>query len=279
MPSQPANPNHAPAPSPFAEDGSGVPVIAYVRVSTDTQAREGFGLDAQRAEIEAFCTAKGWDVLAWYEDAGVSGAAVDSDSLTVEREGLTSLLAEAPALGARYVVVANTSRLWRSDMVKVLVQRELKRQGLDVRSAQQPTYTVHHVEPTDFLVNGMMELLDAYERLSIAMKLKRGRLTKAKKGGFAGGQRPLGYRSAPEAADLQIEEREAEIVRRIWLRREEGAKLREIAAELNADRVPTKRGGRWHASTVRYVLKNPLYAGELRYGNVSAKRPDLRVVA
>jgi hypothetical protein len=43
-------------------------------------------------------------------------------------------------------------------------------------------------------------------------------------------------------------------VRRIldlWRR---GTSLRSIAATLNADAVPTKRGGRWHASTVKGVV-------------------------
>lgn len=39
----------------------------------------------------------------------------------------------------------------------------------------------------------MFELLDVYERLEIALKLKRGRLQKAKGGGYAGGGAPFGY--------------------------------------------------------------------------------------
>jgi hypothetical protein len=35
--------------------------------------------------------------------------------------------------------------------------------------------------------------------------------------------------------------------------------LSEIADSLNLDEIPTRRGGRWHASTVRYVLRNLAY--------------------
>ncbi len=38
-----------------------------------------------------------------------------------------------------------------------------------------------------------------------------------------------------------------------------GASLRGIAAQLNQRQVETKQGGRWYASTVKYVLENPLY--------------------
>ena len=43
------------------------------------------------------------------------------------------------------------------------------------------------------LINGMMELLDLYERLEIAKRLRRGRRAKAAKGGYAGGNAPIGY--------------------------------------------------------------------------------------
>ncbi len=36
--------------------------------------------------------------------------------------------------------------------------------------------------------------------------------------------------------------------------------LSEIAHDLNVDGVPTQRGGKWHASTVRYILGNQVYA-------------------
>jgi len=37
------------------------------------------------------------------------------------------------------------------------------------------------------------------------------------------------------------------------------ATLSEIARALNTDEVATQRGGRWHASSVRYILRNPAY--------------------
>lgn len=47
------------------------------------------------------------------------------------------------------MVVLNTSRLWRADIVKVLIQRELKRYKVDVKAIEQPQYSrsgvsLHH---------------------------------------------------------------------------------------------------------------------------------------
>ena len=41
---------------------------------------------------------------------------------------------------------------------------------------------------------------------------------------------------------------------RIAAERADGRSLRDIADTLNTEAIPTARGGRWHASTVRLVL-------------------------
>ena len=74
---------------------------------------------------------------------------------------------------------------------------------------------------------------------------------------------PFGYRQ--EGATWAIDGDQAAVVRRIFAeftRLYAHAGLTEIAAGLNVDAIPTQRGGKWHASTVRYVLSNATYATE-----------------
>ncbi len=52
--------------------------------------------------------------------------------------------------------------------VKVLVHRELKKAKSDVIIIEQPNYSIYSKDPNDFLINGMIELLDQYERMSIS---------------------------------------------------------------------------------------------------------------
>ena len=54
-----------------------------------------------------------------------------------------------------------------------------------------------------------MELLDAYQRLEIAMKLGKGRNKKAKEGGYAEGRATFGYkvRKAPKSSSLMRNKR------------------------------------------------------------------------
>ena len=58
--------------------------------------------------------------------------------------------------------------------------------------------------------------------------------------------------------------KEVAIVRRILEGWRAGGTYLGIAAQLNAEDVPTKRGGRWYAATVRGIVqRRDWYAGHL----------------
>ena len=81
--------------------------VGYIRVSTQEQAQEGMSLEAQEERIRAYCTAKGWDLLRVYEDAGLSGKNLD-------RPGVQSLISDLESDGVDVVVVLKLDRLTRS---------------------------------------------------------------------------------------------------------------------------------------------------------------------
>ena len=75
---------------------------------------------------------------------------------------------------------------------------------------------------------------------------------------------PFGFKQ--EGSGLVIDAEQAVIVARIFsefCRPHFHTGLSEIAHDLNVDEVPTQRpGGKWYASTVRYILTNATYADE-----------------
>ncbi len=56
-------------------------VVAYTRVSTREQADTGHGIDAQRTELRRQAELRGWEIVAWCEDLGVSGKDMNRDQL------------------------------------------------------------------------------------------------------------------------------------------------------------------------------------------------------
>jgi DNA invertase Pin-like site-specific DNA recombinase len=87
---------------------------------------------------------------------GISGAKVDEDDLVIVREGLQEMLCNLKSLNVSSIIVLNTSRLWRSDMTKVLIHRELKSHQVDITSIEQPNYSIYTHDPNDFLVSKML---------------------------------------------------------------------------------------------------------------------------
>ena len=85
----------------------------------------------------------------------------------------------------------------------------------------------------------------------------------------------MGYRVKDK--DLSIDTVSADTVRTIF-RMKESMGLREIARELNRGDYPTSRGGKWYAGTVKYILENGIYQGDLEYKNQRANRPDLALI-
>lgn len=257
-----------------AEERGPVAVFGYARVSTAAQEKHGYSLIEQQQRIREFCEAKGWTLLrATFSDT-ISGAAADEEDLTLPRPGFEAMLSAVNGHQVRYVVVAHTSRLWRSDLARVLVTRALKRAGLDVRSIEQPTFSLYRSDPADMFISGAMELLDAYERLTIASRTRRGRIAKAKQGGYAGGGAPFGYRAARGSKVLEVNEEEARTVRRIFVLHRRGLSPYRIADALNEAGIRTRENKGWRARQVyRILARRALYQGK-RYEYAGAEGPS-----
>ncbi len=252
---------------------STIKVLGYTRVSTEGQDKHGYGMEAQREAIQRFCASKKWDPVRIFEDPGLSGAAADEEDLVLNRPGLQEMLSSINGHHIRYVVVLNTSRLWRSDLAKAIIQRQLRNLDVDVKSIEQPSYSIKKQEPSEYLVNSLFEALDVYQRLEIAVKLRRGRLAKARQGGYAGGQPPYGYSALRGSKILKINEGEAKVVREIFKLGERGLSANGIAKSLNEDGTRTREGGEWtHKQVLRILSRHVFYAGKrYRYGEVEAR--------
>lgn len=231
--------------------------VGYARVSSEEQATKGYGLEAQEQAISSFAQSQGYELLEIFKDPGVSGA-----TKPASREGFGKIMALAEESAFSILLVWKIDRLARSLVHAVTTANQLQEEhSVVMRSVTEPIDTATPMGQTIFaILAGMAQ----QERQAITERTLAGKKLKAQRGGFAGAMAPYGYETDGKG-NLVLNEKEAEVVRNIFALRESGATLRAIAAELNATDVPTRRGGKWHAGTVRYILDNPKYKGEIEY--------------
>lgn len=229
---------------------------AYYRVSTQTQAEKN-STEMQKDVVEKHCKENGIEINAVFEDNGISGAMDDMDD-TIIREGLIELLSTIQE--GDTIIVQNTSRLWRSDTAKVMIRREIKKAGANLFSVEQPTYDIFKKNPNDFLINGIMELLDEYDKMSIAMKLAKGRKARANSGNKPCGTAPIGYRW--NGNKIEIDYNNHLIVQDIFkICIDCNGNLSQIMRICADNGYKTTRGKDFSVQAIKNILTNDFYIG------------------
>jgi DNA invertase Pin-like site-specific DNA recombinase len=216
-------------------------VIGYVRVSTEEQAREGISLEAQRHKITAWAEALDGELLFIAEDAGISGKHIRN------RDGLRRAI-EATCTEQAALVVYSLSRLSRSTRDTLMVADKLDKAGADLVSLSERIDTT---TAAGKMVFRMLAVLTEFERDQISERTSA-ILQHKKAKGEVYSPIPFGFRQ--EGDKLLIDEEEQDVIRHIKELKMKGLSLRRIAAKLNKQGTPAKRGGVWYASSVREMV-------------------------
>ena len=228
--------------------------VLYIRVSTDEQARHGVSLDAQEERLRAYCTMRGLDVAAVIRDEGVS-AFKHLDT----RPGGAELLRLLAAGKAAHVVALKLDRLFRNAGDALTQTEAWDREGVALHLVDMGGAAMDTASATGRMMLTMLAGFAQFERdltserTAAALAYKR-----EKREAYA--PTPYGYER--DGDTLREHGAELATVARIQSWAAEGLSLAAIARKLTAEHVPTKRGGRWYPSTVRYLLHNDLYALE-----------------
>jgi len=229
--------------------------IAYIRVSTQEQANEGVSLAAQEERIRAYCTMAGLDLVRTIRDEGVSG----SKPLVTRPGGGELARALAGKSKVKHIVALKLDRLFRDAEDALHQTKEWDNKGIALHLIDMGGQAVNTATAMGRYFLTMMAGFAELERSLIAERTATA-LAHKKANREAYSPTPLGFDRKGDA--LVVNEREQEAVRFIREQRAAGLSLREIADQLNAAGVPTKKGGKWYASTVKYILENNLYEKE-----------------
>src|SRR6266699_6404284 len=235
----------------------------YIRVSGEEQLK-GFGLQFQEQDIRAFAEKNDITLVKIVRDEGVSGA-------TADRPGLQELMQAAREKKFDILIVWKLDRLFRDTKLTLQTLDELTSYGIEFRSVHE-VFT--HDSSGRFLLTLMASVAEM-ERKNIAHRMIAGRLLSVRKGTWiCGGTPPYGYNYNETSKRLEIDEREARVVRLIytWLVKD---KLTTYAIQnkINGMGIPTKWANAkkrkrvnsdcwWQRGAILRILKNEIYTGK-----------------
>lgn len=233
-------------------------VLGYVRQSLarDGESEEtSLSLDGQESAIRARAETEGWTVVEVLRDHDLSGA-------DPNRPGMIRLKDHAFAGGIDAVVVFDLKRFARDNLYQETTYRELKAHGVKLISLADP-----HVDHT--MMRQIQGAINEYQREELARYIRMAYAERAKRGLHAGPV-PFGYTKIDGLLSPCPDH--AERYRWIVDRFLAGVTYQQIAAELNASGIPPNRAAYWMGDTVRYMLRNSVYAGDVSYhGEIVAR--------
>lgn len=226
-------------------------VVAYIRVSTERQVREGFGLDAQKSEIRRWAKADGHRVIEWCADEGISGA-----NGIATRRGLFDALAAVKEKRADALVVTSLDRLARQMTQQEGVLAEVWDCGGKVFALDDGGEVLED-DPDDPMRTAARQMRGVFAQLEkglIRQRMAKGKREKKLVGGYVGGAPPYGFDS-DHRGNLVTNSEMQDTIARISELHQAGSSLREIIAVLEAEQRRPRNGGTWYPASVSRVLQ------------------------
>lgn len=265
----------------------------YCRVSSDEQVKYGYSLLDQEIRGKEYCIQNGYDYEVFI-DSGVSGETFITDRQSgyyliqkTEKkiDKKTGLLLDSE-IDAVYIT--DWDRISRNDLDKIFIINHLISNNItyielgDVKDLN---------DPNQQLLMSIKSILSSYELKKLRIRIKRGLERSVSEGNVGGGSMVnYGYKKGLNKK-LEIDEKESEVVKKIFQMSLEGMGVKKISNYLNENKIPTKRmivgncpmkvrGEQkteflWRDAVIYSILKNPIYKGERLYKGNTYPSPNI----
>lgn len=235
----------------------------YIRVSTEHQAKEGYSIEAQKANLTNFAHNQGWQIVDTYIDAGISGKNITN------RPQVKRLINDIKQSKLDIILLYKFDRLTRDAKDTESIIELVEKWGIEVYTLSGGIVDVSTASGRfSVRISGAVAQLEreqTIERVKVALKQK------ANMGyTLASSRMCYGYNREYHQKEQTINNIEAINVKRIYSLFLNGKTPPEIARLFNLENVPTKLSNRylhtmWTSKTIYLILTNPTYIGKIRY--------------
>src|SRR5271165_7110858 len=247
----------------------------YLRVSTARQAEHDVSIPDQKRQGEAYCAARGYQLIETYVELGASA----TNDRRPEFQKMIEAGISKPA-PFDVVVVHSFSRFFRDHFELEFYVRKLARNGIKLVSITQEMGD----DPMHVMMRQIMALFDEYQSKENAKHVIRALKENARQGFWNGSLPPIGYRvvaaeqrGSKTKKKLEIDPVEAETVRLIFKLYlfgdgSSGALgVKEIVKWLNGLGYRTRKGNSFGVGQVHKLLTNTIYIGRWKFNQASSK--------
>lgn len=246
-------------------------IIAYIRVSSEAQSKDGYGLNVQNDSIKKFAYEKGYNLISTFSEEGVSGALEKRPALTK----VFDFIKQNKNING--IVFLRLDRLARDLIIQEQLLSEFQKLGVKPISIDEPDLCSK--DPSRILFRQMKGAISEYEKSMITLRLSSGRRKKAETTkNYSGGNIPFGF-TTKNYQYIQIPE-QIEIIKKVFkLRRKpkygKRMSFNKISQYLNEKYSNIKK---FNPMTVHYIANNDFYKGWYSYGDVKVFNSDIKVL-
>jgi len=233
-------------------------VAAYCRVSSDKEDQLNSYNSQMKYYTQKISENIDWIFAGIYADEAISG------TVDYKRSDFIRMINDAVSGKIDLIITKSISRFARNTLDTLKYVRLLKHHNVAILFEEENINTLEMsgellLTVLSSVAQQESETTSAHVKLGIKMKWQRGEMF-----GFNG---CLGYDYDKTTKSLYINEAEAEIVRYIFERYNDGLGVAKIGREMERLGIKTKNGAsRWHESTLRGILKNEKYVGDILAG-------------
>ena len=255
-----------------------IKVVGYSRVSSEEQATRDLSIPAQIKAIKRYVDdRKDMILVAEFKDEGISAYA-SAD----RRPGLMEMIKLAKSTDVSQILVHKLDRFSRNREESIIFKSLLKKHGVQVMSI---TENFDPDTPSGFLFEGIIEVINQFYSMNLAMETRKGMIENATRGYWNGGTVPYGYDliEVPGNGDrvhkkLSLGDPvEVAAVRYIFdLAVNYGMGSKAIVNRLEAEGISQRNGKSWIKQRVGYILNNQVYYGASVWNRTHSKTRTLK---